>query len=72
MSAPAAPAAETTPLCPGQVALFPGSGTRVVITYARPDGGPLTDADFDHLAQLAHAASGTPTRPTGGPGEDAA
>ncbi|MGW9439620.1 hypothetical protein [Streptomyces sp. NPDC055607] len=29
---------------------------RVTIDYARPDGGPLTDADFDHLARIAQAA----------------
>lgn len=62
-----APQAEATPLHPGQLALFPAPGPRIVISYARPDGGPLTDADFDHLARLARTASeATPTheRPT--------
>ncbi|MDP9954164.1 MULTISPECIES: hypothetical protein [Streptomyces] len=30
----------------------------ITIDYARPDGSPLTDADFDHLARAS-------TRPTG-------
>ncbi|MFE4829815.1 hypothetical protein [Streptomyces sp. NPDC056672] len=51
-----APAEESTPLCAGQLELFRPPGPRIVISYARPDGGPLTDADFDHLAQLARVA----------------
>ncbi|THA65370.1 hypothetical protein E6R60_33170 [Streptomyces sp. A0642] len=58
-----APAAEATPLCDGQLELFRPPGPRVVISYARPDGGPLTDADFEHLARLARAA--TTTRKSG-------
>ncbi|MEU3433133.1 hypothetical protein [Streptomyces sp. NPDC006863] len=34
----------------------------ITIDYARPDGEPLTAADFDHLARIARAA----TRRTGG------
>lgn len=54
-------------MCAGQLALFPVRTSRRVVSYARPDGGPLTDADFDHLARLARTASGaSPTheRPT--------
>ncbi|MFE1076641.1 hypothetical protein ACFW5W_36300 [Streptomyces sp. NPDC058783] len=29
----------------------------VTIDYARPDGGPLTDADFEHLARIVGAAT---------------
>jgi hypothetical protein len=29
----------------------------IAIDYARPDGGPLTDADFDHLARIARAVT---------------
>lgn len=58
MNAPDAPAAEATPACPGQLELFRPPGPRVVISCARPDGGPLTDADFDHLARLARATTG--------------
>ncbi|MGA5599001.1 hypothetical protein ACPCSE_32695 [Streptomyces cellulosae] len=29
----------------------------ITIDYARPDGGPLTDADFEHLARIARAAT---------------
>ncbi|MGW1037578.1 hypothetical protein [Streptomyces antibioticus] len=58
-----APTAETTPVCAGQLELFRPPGPRVVISYARPDGGALTDADFDHLARLARAA--TTTRKSG-------
>jgi hypothetical protein len=47
------PAAEATAVSPGQLELFRLSGLRIVISYARPDGGALTDADFDHLARLA-------------------
>ncbi|MFF3730865.1 hypothetical protein ACFYXM_11215 [Streptomyces sp. NPDC002476] len=52
-----APAAEATPVCDGQLELFRPPGPRVVIDYARPDGGPLTAADFDHLAWIARAAT---------------
>lgn len=58
-----APAAEATPVCAGQLELFHRPGPRVVISYARPDGGPLTDADFEHLARLARMA--TTTRKSG-------
>lgn len=52
------PQSETTPLCAGQLELFPvRTGRRVVVSYARPDGGPLTGADFDHLARLARTAT---------------
>lgn len=59
MNTPAAPAAEATPVCEGQLELFRPPGPGVVISYARPDGGPLTDADFDHLARLARTATTT-------------
>ncbi|WP_181800357.1 hypothetical protein [Streptomyces ipomoeae] len=39
--------------CPGQLELFPVRTTSVTLDYARPDGQPLTDADFDQLQQLA-------------------
>ncbi|MFF8287470.1 hypothetical protein ACF06W_32785 [Streptomyces albus] len=29
----------------------------LTIDYARPDGGPLTTADFEHLARIARAAT---------------
>ncbi|MER7223315.1 hypothetical protein [Streptomyces rubradiris] len=29
----------------------------LVLDYARPDGGPLTDADFAPLTRLARAAT---------------
>ncbi|MCX4411596.1 hypothetical protein OG840_61640 [Streptomyces sp. NBC_01764] len=45
-------------MCVGQLELFRPPGPRVVISYTRPDGGALTDADFDHLARLARAATG--------------
>ncbi|MFI0901772.1 hypothetical protein [Streptomyces sp. NPDC020983] len=32
--------------------------SRRIVSYARPDGGPLTADDFDHLARLARTASG--------------
>ncbi|MFJ2745397.1 hypothetical protein ACIO3O_37705 [Streptomyces sp. NPDC087440] len=50
---PAAP--EPTEIHPDQGTLFGITVTRTVIATdcARPDGGPLTDADFDNLAQLA-------------------
>ncbi|MEV8335044.1 hypothetical protein [Streptomyces niveus] len=40
---------------PGQQALFPVTVTAVrrEIAFARPDGGPLTDADFARLHVLA-------------------
>ncbi|MEU1312551.1 hypothetical protein ABZ419_27180 [Streptomyces cinnamoneus] len=47
------PAPQATPVSPGQLELFP----RVVLHYARPDGGPLTDADFELLAELARTAT---------------
>ncbi|MFY0516031.1 hypothetical protein ACOMD4_37450 [Streptomyces anulatus] len=40
-----------------QLKLFPVPGPRVVISYARPDGGALTDADFEHLTRLARTAT---------------
>lgn len=40
---------------PGQEALFPAATRTRVIDYSRPDGEPLTDADFDRLAALAAA-----------------
>ncbi|MGW1807191.1 hypothetical protein [Streptomyces sp. NPDC002078] len=30
---------------------------RIAIDCARPDGGPLTEADFDLLARIARAAT---------------
>ena len=58
MTAPATPAAHATPLCPGQLALFRvRSRPHITIDYARPDGGPLTGADFEHLARIARAAT---------------
>ncbi|GAA2964935.1 hypothetical protein GCM10010518_59380 [Kitasatospora cinereorecta] len=58
MNAAAAPAAEATPLCPGQLELFRVQARpHLTIDYARPDGGPLTDADFDFLARLARTAT---------------
>lgn len=57
MNAAAALAAEATPLCPGQLELFRvRSRPHLTIDYARPDGGPLTDVDFDVLARLARTA----------------
>jgi hypothetical protein len=61
------PQDEATPVCAGQLALFPVRTSRRLVSYTRPDGGPLTDADFDHLARLARTASGaapTHERPT--------
>jgi len=53
-----APAAEATPLCSGQLELFRVCARpHLTIDYARPDGGPLTDADFQHLARIARAAT---------------
>ncbi|MEU9535852.1 hypothetical protein AB0D00_26535 [Streptomyces sp. NPDC048213] len=57
------PTAEATALCRGQLELFRLPGPPVVISYARPDGGPLTDADFEHIARLARTA--TTTRKSG-------
>ncbi|GHH25950.1 hypothetical protein Srubr_26270 [Streptomyces rubradiris] len=58
MSAPAAPAAQATPVCPGQLELFRvRPRPHLVLDYARPDGGPLTDADFAPLTRLARAAT---------------
>ena len=54
------PAAGATAVSPGQLELFRPPGPRIVITYARPDGGALTDADFDHLARLARATTSLP------------
>ncbi|MFK0121617.1 hypothetical protein [Streptomyces sp. NPDC090994] len=52
------PAPTAIPLCPGQLELFRvRSRPSITIAYARPDGGPLTDADFDHLARIARAAT---------------
>ncbi|QRV25853.1 hypothetical protein I6J39_34975 (plasmid) [Streptomyces californicus] len=52
----------TSPGASEQLALFSvRPRPSITIDYARPDGGPLTDADFDHLARIARAA----TRPTG-------
>ncbi|MFI9311236.1 hypothetical protein [Streptomyces triculaminicus] len=51
------PAPQATPVSPGQLELFPAPGPRVVLHYARPDGGPLTDADFALLAELARTAT---------------
>jgi hypothetical protein len=51
------PAPEPVELHPGQGTLFGVTVTRTctVTDYARPDGGALTDADFDDLAQLARS-----------------
>ncbi|MFJ4700629.1 hypothetical protein ACIP5N_21375 [Streptomyces sp. NPDC088768] len=51
------PTTEAVPLCAGQLELFRPPGPHVVISYARPDGSALTDADFDHLARLARTAT---------------
>jgi hypothetical protein len=52
------PTPQATPLCPGQLELFRmWSRPSITIDYARPDGGPLADADFDHLARIARAAT---------------
>ncbi|UZI34030.1 hypothetical protein [Streptomyces sp. VB1] len=58
-NAPAAEAAEAASGCAGQLELFPPPGPCVVISYTRPDGGALTDADFEHLARLARTATTT-------------
>ncbi|MFC7885278.1 hypothetical protein ACFUVV_25880 [Streptomyces sp. NPDC057376] len=53
-----APAVEATPVCPGQLELFRVQARpHIIIDCARPDGGPLTDADFEHLARIARAAT---------------
>ncbi|QHC33872.1 hypothetical protein [Streptomyces sp. HF10] len=59
MTAPAAPPApQATPVGPGQLELFRvRPRPSITIDYARPDGGPLTDADFAHLARIARAAT---------------
>ncbi|WP_042404442.1 hypothetical protein [Streptacidiphilus carbonis] len=55
-----------TPVSPRQLALFPvRTGPRVVLSYTRPDGGPLTAADFDHLTRLARPATGATPTPKG-------
>ena len=38
---------------PNQETLFPVRTRTVVIDYSRPDGTPLTEADFDQLASIA-------------------
>ncbi|MBD0844241.1 hypothetical protein [Streptomyces sp. TRM68416] len=49
---------QATPLCPGQLELFRmRSRPHLTLDYVRPDGGPLTAADFDHLARIARAAT---------------
>ncbi|MGA5578361.1 hypothetical protein ACPCK9_26500 [Streptomyces koyangensis] len=54
----ALPEPQATPVCPGQLELFRARPRpSIIIDYARPDGGPLTDEDFDHLAQIARAAT---------------
>ncbi|MFJ6889874.1 hypothetical protein ACIQRC_34210 [Streptomyces californicus] len=52
----------TTATSPGpsaeQLALFSvRPRPSITIDYARPDGGPLTAADFDRLARIARAAT---------------
>jgi hypothetical protein len=37
----------------GQLELFPVRTTSVTFDYARSDGQPMTDADFEQLQQLA-------------------
>ncbi|WP_433407066.1 hypothetical protein [Streptomyces sp. CA-146814] len=51
----------TRPEAPAeQLELFPvRPRPSITIDYARPDGGALTDADFEHLARLAGAAATT-------------
>ncbi|GHF34966.1 hypothetical protein GCM10018772_70640 [Streptomyces fumanus] len=57
MNGPAAPAAESTRPYPGQLELFRVQvRSHLTIDYVRPDGGPLTSADFDRLARVARAA----------------
>lgn len=47
------PATTPTPQVTGQLALFRVQPRpSVIIDYARPDGGPLTDADFEMLRGL--------------------
>ncbi|MFB6840249.1 hypothetical protein ACFU6M_35420 [Streptomyces bottropensis] len=50
---------------PDQGALFPQPKPPIVIDYARADGGPLTDEDFDKLQELARTASTLPIPPSG-------
>ncbi|MFJ2589697.1 hypothetical protein [Streptomyces sp. NPDC087538] len=59
MTAPAAaPTPQATPVSPGQLELFRvRRRPSITIDYARPDSGPLTDEDFDHLARTARAAT---------------
>ncbi|MEV4438057.1 hypothetical protein AB0K09_03410 [Streptomyces sp. NPDC049577] len=49
-----------TPVGPGQLELFPVPSPRIVLTCARPDGSPLTDADLTALAELARTATTYP------------
>ena len=50
---------DETPI-PGQGELFPVTVQRsVFVDYARPDGQPLTDADFDRLAAMTRSATAT-------------
>ncbi|MFE3601351.1 hypothetical protein [Streptomyces sp. NPDC059142] len=52
-----APTPQATPVSPGQLELFRvRTRPHITLDYARPDGSPLTDADFDHLARIARAA----------------
>ncbi|MDJ0464952.1 hypothetical protein [Streptomyces sp. H27-C3] len=42
--------------CPGQLELFPvTTGRTVTYEYARPDGQPSTDADFEQARKLTAA-----------------
>lgn len=50
---------------PDQGALFPLPKPPIVIDYARADGGPLTDKDFDRLQEIARTASTLPVPPSG-------
>ncbi|MFF3958776.1 hypothetical protein ACFYY1_37070 [Streptomyces sp. NPDC001890] len=52
------PMPQSTPVSPGQLELFRVRRCpSITIDYARPDGGPLTGADFEHLARIARAAT---------------
>ncbi|MET9562509.1 hypothetical protein [Streptomyces tauricus] len=52
------PTPQATPAGPGQLALFRVQARpHITIDYARPDGGPISDADFQHLARIARAAT---------------
>ncbi len=58
MNTPDTPAAEATPVHPGQLELLRvRTRPHITIDYARPDGGPLTSEDFDLLARLARTAT---------------